>query len=118
VKGTRELYIGGIAKVSDLRKIQQEIRSYKIINFGLKRFQNKRSYKLILSNILKSQLTLGELHKFNKVNLVEIDKHSRELTLRYFMNTTSKLEVSAVEYEHFIYQIVRKFFAITFTLRK
>lgn len=76
-KGIREAYIGGLVKPSELRKIQQEIKNYKILNFGLKRFQNKRSYQHIINKILNSELAMEELQKFNKITLIEIDKHSK-----------------------------------------
>lgn len=76
-KGIREAYIGGLVKPSELRKIQQEIKNYKILNFGLKRFQNKRSYQHIINKILNSEVAMEELQKFNKITLIEVDKHSK-----------------------------------------
>lgn len=52
------MYIGGEMKVSELKKIQTEIKSYSILHFYMRRIRNKRSYKIILNIIFQSEFMI------------------------------------------------------------
>jgi hypothetical protein len=53
-KQGRYLYIGGEMKPSELRPQLQKIQLIKVQAFFLRAFQNKRSYRIILDEILGS----------------------------------------------------------------
>lgn len=88
------------------------------MNFSLKRFQNKRSYKLVINRILNSDTSREQLMKFNRINLIEVDTKTQDSSLRFYMNTMTKSEISGVECEMMIYKIVKGFFVVTFAMRR
>lgn len=55
---------------------------------------------------------------YNKVSLIEVDKKNKDRCLKYFCTSTSKVEISPVEYEEFIYKELKNFYVITFVLRR
>ena len=92
----RDVHIGGPVKVSELKKIHYELKNYRICSFSMKQLANKRSYKIILDCIFQDKLMSDELMRFNKVNMIEVDRNGRDQNLRYFLNTLSKIEVAPV----------------------
>jgi hypothetical protein len=54
-KHTRELFIGGAMKPSELRNAHQRIKTIRVVPSCLGAFRNTRSYKLIIDEILNME---------------------------------------------------------------
>lgn len=50
--------------------------------------------------------------------MIEVDRKGNDNCIKCYLNTNSKVDISPVEYEEFIYKIVKKFFVLTFVLKK
>jgi hypothetical protein len=101
-------------KPSELRTHLQKVNEIKVQTVFLRLYQHKRSYKIVIGEILKTKYMQDALIAFNHVRFVEVDRRNGNRELRLVLGSYSKKELTPPEYENFIMKQMSKFYVITF----
>lgn len=90
------------------------IKNSRISYINLRCFRNKRSYSVIVNEILKFYEVEHELFKFNQVRLMEVAQFNRDYELKVVIFSLSKRPLLPQDYQEILVSQISKFFVLTF----
>ena len=87
---------------SELRAHAQKVNNMKIRSFYLRAYRNKRSYRVIISEILNTEHLREAFKRGCLVSYAEVDNNHEGKELRVAVGSMSNKDLTPNEYEDFM----------------
>lgn len=113
-QGALELQLGGEMRPSELRAHAQKINNMKVRSFYLRAYRNKRTYRVIISEILNTDYLREAFKRGCLVSYAEVDNRNDGKELRVAVGSMSNKDLTPNEYEDFIMKQIESFYVLIF----